>query len=109
MKNPAGVECRYFYGNYFRGRNEEECLLIGNVPPPNHWTPEICSKCPIPGILRANSCENMRFEAKVERRFFGIHKSVNISAYCTKSKKIVDKPEVGCGICHPLPEIFITK
>ena len=41
MRTPAGFECKYFYGNYFRGRNEEECRLIGNTPPPHNWTPDL--------------------------------------------------------------------
>ena len=29
MKTPAGKECKYFYGNYYRGAHQEECRLIG--------------------------------------------------------------------------------
>ena len=29
MKTPAGTECKYFYGDYYRGRNHEECRLLG--------------------------------------------------------------------------------
>ena len=33
MRTPAGKECRYFYGNYHRGRGIEECrLLHGRLP-----------------------------------------------------------------------------
>ena len=28
MRTPAGKECKYFYGNYFRGRKTEECRLL---------------------------------------------------------------------------------
>ena len=67
MRTPAGFECKFFYGNYFRGQKKEECRLIGNAPAPNHWTPDLCQKCPVPEILRANSCENMELSAQVRR------------------------------------------
>ena len=28
MRTPAGTECKFFYANYFRGRNQQECRLI---------------------------------------------------------------------------------
>jgi len=29
-----------------------------------------------------------------------------ITAFCTKSQTAVKVPEIGCGICHPLSEVF---
>lgn len=106
MRTPAGFECRYFYGNYFRGRKQEECRLIGNVPPPRNWSPDLCKTCPVPGILRANSCPNMVLEGEVDRTLFGLRRRVTVSAYCTKSKKTVTEPEIGCGECHPINDLF---
>lgn len=107
MRTPAGTECKFFYGNYFRGRKQEECRLIGNAPPPHHWTPDICAKCPIPGILRANACENIEYKAEVQRSLFGLIKRVEVTAYCKKSQQFVAEPHVGCGLCHPLPPVFL--
>jgi len=28
MKTPAGKDCKYFYGDYYRGRDLEECNLL---------------------------------------------------------------------------------
>jgi len=109
MRTPAGFECKYFYGNYFRGRKQEECRLIGNTPPPHHWTPDICAKCPVPGILRANDCQNMELKALVKRQLFGLRKSVEVTAYCHKSRQIMKEPHIGCGQCHPLPFEFLEK
>lgn len=109
MRTPAGFECTFFYGNYFRGRKDEECRLIGSTPPPNHWTPDICAKCPVPAILRANACEHMELRAKVQRPLLGLIKRVDVSAYCVKSKKDVPEPHIGCGQCHPLPQVFLDK
>lgn len=106
MRTPAGIECRYFYGNYYRGRNTEECRLISNTPPPNHWTSKLCKTCPVPGILRANACPTMILEAKASSGIFGFFRRVNVTAYCTRSNQKVEEPEIGCGMCHPLPIIL---
>lgn len=106
MRTPSGVECQFFYGNYFRGRNTEECRLIGNAPPPNHWKSDLCKTCPVPGIMRANACPTLVLEARVSSGLLGRFRRVNVSAYCTRSKQKVDKPEIGCGLCHPLPSFI---
>ncbi len=109
MRTPAGTECKYFFGDYYRGKNHEECRLIGNAAPPHHWTPDLCQNCPIPHILLANSCPNMVLTAQVKRQLLGFKRQVIVSAYCTKSQQNVKEPEIGCGQCHPLPPIFTEK
>jgi hypothetical protein len=105
MKTPAGSECRYFYGDYFRGRNREECRLLEN-----EWTPNLCKTCPVPGIQRANACENIQLRGKAARKFVNLfQKHVEVTAYCSKTQKFVAEPHVGCGECHPLPPIFNVK
>ncbi len=106
MRTPAGVECPYFFGDYFRGRNREECRLIGKQPPPHHWTPDLCKTCPVPAITRANACPHMQLKASVTRGFLFLKRQVKVTAYCTKSQQNVAEPAVGCGQCHPLPEEF---
>lgn len=109
MRTPAGFECKYFYGNYFRGRKQEECRLIGNVPAPHNWTPDLCQKCPVPEILLANACEHMELTAQAQRSMFGLVKKVVVTAYCHKSEQSVAEPEIGCGQCHPLPPAFLKR
>lgn len=106
MKTPAGFECRYFYGNYYRGRSQEECRLIGNAAPPKNWTPDLCRTCPVPAIQRANACPNLVLTGEVERSWLGLKRRVKVNAHCTKSDQHVAEPEVGCGLCHPLPDAF---
>jgi len=101
MRTPAGFECQYFYGNYYRGRHEEECRLIGEVPAPHNWTPDLCKTCPVPAINRANACQHMVLHVEVSNLFLGLRKRVKISAYCVKSERNVAEPEIGCGLCHP--------
>lgn len=108
MKTPTGKECPYFYGNYFRGRKQEECRLIGNKPSPHHWSPDLCKTCPVPEIVLANACPHMQLQAKVQSFLFGLIRKVQILAYCEKSQSMVKEPQVGCGQCHPLPP-FVQK
>jgi hypothetical protein len=107
MRTPAGFECSYFFGDYFRGKNREECRLIGNAPPPNHWSRDLCKTCPVPGIQRANSCPDMNLTGHVQRNFFGLQKKVEIKGFCQKTNRVVADPHIGCGECHDLPEIFM--
>ena len=108
MKTPAGYECPHFYGDYFRGRNVEECRLLKAAGQP--WSPDLCRSCPVPGIARANACEFLKLNAKVARPLSAaFQRRVQLSAYCEKSKKNVSEPHVGCGECHTLPFKFEVK
>lgn len=109
MKTPAGVECKFFYGDYHRGRDHEECRLLGSANPPLEWQPAMCSTCPVPAILRANNCEHMRLIPEVFRPFFILKPRVRVEAYCIKTRQEVKEPQVGCGECHQLPDAFLRE
>jgi len=109
MQTPFGFECKFFYGDYFRGRNIEECRLVGHAAPPHNWTVDICKTCPVPGILRANACPYMVLEGKVEGTILGFRRRMKVSAFCEKAQRAVEEPYIGCGICHPLPSEFEDK
>ncbi len=102
MRTPSGIDCPFFYGDYYRGKNVEECRLIGNKPSPHNWTPDLCATCPVPAIKRANACENMQLTPEIVRKFPFLKRSVKITAYCTKSQSLVTVPQIGCGQCHPI-------
>lgn len=104
MRTPAGKECRYFYGDYYRGRNQEECRLL--QPADLRWKPELCKTCPVPGILRANACTHLILEPQLERPFPFIQPRVKVKSYCTKTTRAGFDPHIGCGECHALPPIF---
>ena len=109
MRTPFGQECHYFYGDYYRGRNHEECRLLENARPPQKWSPDLCATCPVPGILRANACEHMQLSAEVFRPFFIFKPRVRVTAYCTKTQQAVAEPHIGCGECHKLPDVFKSE
>ena len=107
MKTPAGKECKFFYGDYFRGRNIEECRLLKDAG--LSWTGRLCTSCPVPDILFANSCEHLQLIPEVKRPLLLMPAEVRISAYCTKSNQVVKEPRIGCSECHPnLPEFVIA-
>jgi len=99
MRTPAGVECRYYYADFHRGRDRQECRLIGQSRDSEPWTPDFCAKCPVPGILRANGCPDMLLEARVVKRL-GLIRRLEVRAYCTYKVCDVPEPMIGCGECH---------
>lgn len=99
MRTPSGVECRYYYEDFYRGRSVQECRLLAHSPHSLPWEPRVCSTCPVPEILRANNCPHMELHGRLVRRW--LRKRVEVSAYCIEHRVAVDDPHVGCGRCHP--------
>jgi hypothetical protein len=106
MRTPAGKECRYFYGNYYRGRSQEECRLLIAASPPLTWRPTMCATCPVPGILLSNACESMVLEPRLVRPLKIKKQQVAVKTYCTKSQRSGFDPHIGCGECHTFSAIF---
>lgn len=105
MKTPQGIECPYFYGDYFRGRQIEECRLLQA-----HrltWKPSLCATCPVPSILRANACPHLQLRPRLVRSLQTLFRQqVQIEAWCEKTRRPVPEPQIGCGECHSLPSLF---
>jgi hypothetical protein len=100
MQTPAGKECRYYYQDYFRGREKQECRLLDRNPSGGKWKPSHCNTCPMPDILRQNACPNLVLEGKIEKIFLGLREIVRVYAICTHKLVEVENPAVGCGECH---------
>ena len=108
MKTPSGRECPHFYGNYYRGRNDEECRLL--PLPGQNRSSDLCRTCPVPDIVRANSCEHMKLKITVVRPITAaFQRRVQVTAFCEKVKRDVLEPQIGCGECHDLPLNFKIK
>ena len=108
MRTPAGKECIYFYGDYYRGRNQEECRLLQAAG--ERWAPNLCETCPVPGIQLANACKFQQLRGSVIRPLSAMfQRRVQVSAFCEKTKRHVSEPHVGCGECHSLPFTFEVK
>ena len=109
MRTPAGQECRYFYGDYFRGRQREECRLLSAASPPQAWFPDLCFTCPVPEVLLANACPHLELRPTVMRPFPFLKRRVRIQAHCSKTDRPVPEPKIGCGECHSFPPIITQE
>jgi protein-arginine kinase activator protein McsA len=105
MRTPAGKDCSYFYGDYYRGRNREECRLLKDSS--IDWAPRLCEKCPVPEIQLANSCEHLVFSPTIVKPFLIGNPQVQVDVSCTKTNRHVAEPRVGCGECHPTLNNFV--
>ena len=99
MINPAGVECQFYYEDFFRGQSEQDCRLIRRSPRSEPWTPKDCSGCPVPDILLANSSPDLVLEGTIKKGFLGLNRRVEVKAFCSKHLIDVSRPHVGCPKC----------
>lgn len=106
MRTPAGKECPYFFGDYFRGRQREECRLLAENTPPLPWRREFCAACPVPEIHYANACPNMSLDPSLARPFPFLKQTVAVQSRCRKTGRKGFDPHIGCGECHELPPEF---
>jgi hypothetical protein len=99
MRTPANKECRFYYEDYFRGNEEQECRLVNKNSRSLEWRPQDCFNCPVPEILLANSDPNLVLEGKIKKGLLGLNRRVEVKAFCSKHLIDVDSPEVGCPKC----------
>ena len=82
MEKP--VNCRYFYGDYFRGKEKEECRLLASSPDnTRQWRRALCSTCPVPALIVASNSRELVLEAQIIRKFMREQVAVTF-AVCAK-------------------------
>jgi hypothetical protein len=92
------VNCRYFYGDYFRGKNVEECRLLARNPENERpWRRKLCDTCPVPALIITSQCRHLELEAQVTRKFLRDQVEVTF-AVCTKHLIELDDPHY-CPEC----------
>lgn len=99
MKTPAGKECKYYYGDFHRGRSEEACRLIERNPDSPPWNSKLCFSCPVPDILRANASETLKLDGRVIKKLFGLKQEVQVEGWCSECFNVVPDPRRGCQFC----------
>lgn len=99
MNTPAGQECKFYYQDFHRGNNRQECRLLDENPHSPAWKERDCFDCPVPGILRANASEDLRLRGTVKPGLVGIGRHVAVDAFCRKHDRRIDDPYVGCAQC----------
>jgi hypothetical protein len=100
MRTPAGKDCKFYYADYNRGRNVQECRLIAANPDSLLWRPQLCALCPVPEILNANASPTLEFQLTVKPRLLGLGRRVEVQASCGKHRVALADPFVGCPDCH---------
>ncbi len=99
MRTPDGRECAFYYSDYFRGREVEECRILKSEVSA-HWKPEYCAKCPVPEILRANASPYLKMELTIKQTLLGFSRKMLIRAWCDRHDIPVEDPYVGCIKCN---------
>ncbi len=93
------VDCPYFFGDYFRGREVEKCRLIErNRENRRPWRRALCDSCPVPAILRQTTCKHLALEASVVRKL-GFLERVSVYAVCTEHIAELQDPK-HCPQCE---------
>lgn len=93
------VNCRYFYGDYHRGMNKEECRLIDANPDNSRpWRRSLCDRCPVPELLIVSNSRDLLLEAEVKRKFLRDNVEVTF-AICGKHKIRLEDPRF-CPQCE---------
>jgi len=92
------VNCRYFHGDYFRGKNKESCrLLEANPDNERPWRRALCNSCPVPEVVATTNSLELALEAEVKRKF--LREAVEITfAICTKHMLELANPR-HCPAC----------
>ncbi len=98
MRTPAGQHCRHYYEDFNRGRAQQECRLIlanrNSLP----WTPDLCARCKVPGILLANPSPQLRLRLALRKRL-GLWRVLRLEASCLVHDIPVSDPAAGCPEC----------
>ncbi|NOZ50478.1 MAG: hypothetical protein GXP37_10590 [Chloroflexi bacterium] len=97
MTAPKPVNCRYYYADFHRGRESEECRLIKRNRDSRPWHRSLCNSCPVPTILLNTNCQEIALEATVVKRF-GLLERVTVYAICARHLIELDDP-LACPRC----------
>jgi len=99
MKTPDGRSCKYYYADFNRGRNRQECRLILRETGSTGWRPADCARYAVPDILWANASENLEIRARVKPGFLGFGRNVDVTTRCKKHSINITDPYGGCEQC----------
>lgn len=104
MASTKPVNCRYFYGDYHRGKDYEECRLIKRNPESRPWRRALCDSCPVPDLLVNTTCREIALEATVTRRW-GLLERVEVYAVCAEHLLELADPN-HCPKCEAEGEVI---
>ena len=94
MRTPSGRECAFYYEDFNRGSDIQECRARKD-PRTHRWDPSVCALCPVPDILMANGSPWLEITIRIRRRPL-LGTKVSVVARCTKHDLVLSDPMVGC-------------
>ncbi len=94
MRTPAGTECSFYYEDFYRGNELQECR-IPKDPRSKAWDPGTCAHCEVPAILLANGSPWLDLTIRISRWPI-VGTRVAVTARCTKHGIPIADPYVGC-------------
>ena len=106
MRTPDGRECRYYYQDFHRGRDVQECRLEQENPNSAKWIPDDCRRCPVPEILRANNDPDMKLILTIHSGFMGFFRRLDVTAVSRTDGKPIADPYVGRLKDSPQLDLF---
>lgn len=94
MRTPDGRECDYYYEDFYRGAEVQECR-IPKDPKSAPWAPPLCAKCPVPEILLHNGSPWLVLTLKIRKVPF-LGAKLTVTAVCSKHDLVIEDPIKGC-------------
>ena len=94
MRTPDGRQCDFYYEDFYRGADVQECRAPRD-PRSAAWSPDLCAKCTVPAILLANGSPWLELTVRF-RRIPLLGARVGVGARCTKHDLVIDDPYTGC-------------
>jgi hypothetical protein len=86
------VDCPFYYADYYRGREKEECRLLLRNPRSRPWRRALCGSCPVPDLMRRTDCLDLALEAEVGRRFLILDQVQVTYAVCLRHRMELKDP-----------------
>ncbi len=94
----SGVDCPYYYSDYLRGRETEECRLLASSPEATGtWRRALCRTCPVPGTIQQTECDHLVLEATIQRQWLFQRVQITFSL-CGESMEALPDP-LHCSAC----------
>ena len=100
MRTPSSKFCKYYYADFHRGRNVQECRSVKQNAESLKWQPNDCHRCPVPEILNANASSALDLKVTISQRLFGIMRNIEVVATCNKHQCAISNPYIGCEKCN---------
>src|SRR3989304_3874305 len=97
MRTPSGADCKFYYADFNRGRNTQECRLPRRDDDAERWSPDLCKSCPVPRLLLANACPHLALNGQISKGFLGFNRKMTVAASCSKIGGLVSGPGIRAG------------